>query len=114
MAIVIYNYSRIHRAVFLKFISPGRETMYCIQCGANNTDEALFCQRCGKSLKTETNDDDATLYSPPQQSAVYTSASPLSAQDNSAHSTPSALGQSPIAPTQYSAPPPSPYANSAY
>ena len=27
--------------------------MYCIKCGANNSDEAVFCQKCGKMLETE-------------------------------------------------------------
>lgn len=46
--------------------------MFCTKCGANNSDEAVYCQKCGTVLeaeeetriarltKTETNDDDET------------------------------------------------------
>lgn len=27
--------------------------MYCITCGANNSDEAVYCQKCGNLLETE-------------------------------------------------------------
>ncbi len=27
--------------------------MYCIKCGANNSDEAVYCQKCGKLLEVE-------------------------------------------------------------
>jgi uncharacterized membrane protein YdbT with pleckstrin-like domain len=27
--------------------------MYCIKCGANNSDEAVYCQKCGRLLENE-------------------------------------------------------------
>ena len=27
--------------------------MYCIKCGANNSDEAVYCQKCGNLLESE-------------------------------------------------------------
>ena len=38
--------------------------MICSQCGANNSDEAIFCQKCGKQLET-TGQIEFTLLSPP-------------------------------------------------
>ena len=29
------------------------EIMYCIKCGANNSDEAVYCQKCGNLLESE-------------------------------------------------------------
>jgi hypothetical protein len=38
--------------------------MICSQCGANNSDEAIFCQKCGKRLETR-GQNESTLLSPP-------------------------------------------------
>jgi regulation of enolase protein 1 (concanavalin A-like superfamily) len=38
--------------------------MICSQCGANNSDEDIFCQKCGKGLET-TGQNESTLLSPP-------------------------------------------------
>src|SRR5947209_878353 len=38
--------------------------MICSQCGAKNSDEAVFCQKCGKRLET-TGQIEFTLLSPP-------------------------------------------------
>lgn len=42
--------------------------MICSQCGVNNSDEAIFCQKCGKQLET-TGQHEFTLLSPPPLTA---------------------------------------------
>ncbi len=41
--------------------------MYCISCGAENLEEAIFCQKCGKQLKTTTDHDEPIRKNAPNQ-----------------------------------------------
>ena len=34
-------------------IHPWTDPMFCIKCGTNNSDEAVYCQKCGVTLESE-------------------------------------------------------------
>lgn len=69
--------------------------MFCIHCGKENAEEALFCQRCGKKFGTTPQDASVTLSPPP-------------------YAGPAVPYQSQIDQTQQAALPLSPYGGSAY
>ncbi len=41
--------------------------IYCTQCGTSLPDDAIFCQKCGKQLKTTTDHDEPTRKDVPNQ-----------------------------------------------
>lgn len=87
--------------------------MKCINCGAMNLEEALFCQKCGKRLETVSPDEFTTLSSssiPP----VNVSTSQSSEQQDEIPSGFSVPGQSTIDSTEHTPLPPSPYASPIY
>src|ERR1700688_2830478 len=45
--------------------------MVCTHCGANNSDEDQFCQKCGKRLDAMNNDNSTLLASPPIPATPY-------------------------------------------
>ena len=47
--------------------------MYCSQCGTNNADDAMFCQKCGKQLGTTDQDSPTVASSPPAYAPTYNS-----------------------------------------
>ncbi len=47
--------------------------MYCSQCGANNAEDAIFCQKCGKQLGTTDQDSPTVASSGPAYAPTYNS-----------------------------------------
>ncbi len=47
--------------------------MFCTHCGSGNSEEALFCQKCGKQLEATNNDSPTLLASPPISAPPYES-----------------------------------------
>ena len=45
--------------------------MYCVNCGAKNSSEATFCQKCGKQLYTTDEDEPTVSANPPTLSSPY-------------------------------------------
>ena len=45
--------------------------MYCVNCGAKNSSEVTFCQKCGKQLYTTDQDEPTVSTNPPALLSPY-------------------------------------------